>query len=104
MSFWRLLAHATARARVSHPAPTRLSGRWLHLSRVAWLSVATVGITLTTLSIPIFFAQVQQVCTGAASDNPCVHPQDLQALKQLGISPAFAATILIVPSLVVIPV
>jgi len=81
---------------------TRLSGRWLLLARVAWLSVAALGITLTTLSIPIFFAQVQQVCTGSASDNACVRPQDLQALKQLGLSPAFAVTIFIVPSLVVI--
>lgn len=51
MSFWRLLAHATKRARVSHPAYTRLSGRWLLLARVAWLSVAALGITLTILSI-----------------------------------------------------
>ncbi len=40
---------------------TRLSGRWLLLARVAWLSVAALGITLTTLSIPIFFAQVQRL-------------------------------------------
>jgi hypothetical protein len=81
---------------------TRLSGRWLLLARVAWLSVAALGITLTILSIPIFFAQVQQGCTGAASDNPCLRPQDLQALEQLGLSPAFFATILIVPSLIIV--
>ncbi len=81
---------------------TRLSGRWLLLARVAWLSVAALGITLTILSIPIFFAQVQQGCTGAASDNPCLSPQDLQALEQLGLSPAFFATILIVPILIVV--
>src|SRR5713101_8425852 len=79
---------------------TRLSGRWLHLSRVAWLSVAALGITLTTLSIPIAFAQLQHVCTGAASDNPCLRPQDLQALEQLGLSPAFFATFLIVLTLI----
>ncbi len=81
---------------------TRLSGRWLLLARVAWLSVAALGITLTTLSIPIFFAQVQHVCTGAASDNPCLRPQDLQAMEQLGLSPAFVATIFIVLTLIVV--
>jgi len=54
---------------------TRLSGRWLLLARVAWLSVAALGITLTTLSIPIAFVQMQQACTGAASDNNCLPPR-----------------------------
>lgn len=101
MPFWRRLAHATAPARVSHSTSTRLSGRWLLLSWAAWLSVVIPGVILSILSIPIIFAQIEQVCTGAASDTTCLRPRDLQALEQWGLSPAFVATSNVVLFLVV---
>lgn len=101
MHFWRRLAHATAPTRVSHSTPMRLSGCWLLLSWAAWLSVVIPGIILSILSIPIMFAQIEQVCTGAASDTTCLRPRDLQALEQWGLSPAFVATSDVVLFLVV---
>jgi hypothetical protein len=66
------------------PAATelRLSGRWLLLARVAWLSVAVVGITSFLLTVPLTFAQLEQVS---------LRPEDLPVLAAWGLSPAAIA-------------
>jgi hypothetical protein len=91
MSFWRLLAPVPEQAQMSHPTHIHLSGHWLWLSRVAWLSVAALGITISLLSSPIRFVQLEQVCTGVACDETFLRPQDLPVLQQWGLSPTFYA-------------
>ncbi len=90
----RLTSRSTAaKSEASTPrTATRLSGRWLWLARVAWLSVATVSITSFFPSLPLSFAELEQVCTGSACDLLSLRPEHLPVLAAWGLSPAaFAA-------------
>ncbi|HEY7127500.1 MAG TPA: GAF domain-containing sensor histidine kinase [Ktedonobacterales bacterium] len=92
--FSRLTSQSTAaesHASTSHPA-TRRTWRWLWLARVTWLGVATVGLISFFLSLPLNFAELEQVCTGSACDLLSLRPEHLPVLAAWGLSPAaFAA-------------
>src|SRR5262245_32622275 len=88
------MSHAVVPATTPSPTTaaiqTRLSGRWLWLARVVWLSAATLLIASFLLTLPLTYAQVQQVCTGAACEGS-LRPEDLPVLAAWGLSPAFIA-------------
>jgi hypothetical protein len=86
------LVSATIAARSTTAKETRLSGRWLALARVVWLSAAALLIASFLLTLPLTYAQLDQVCTGAACGGIRLRPQDLPTLAAWGLSPAvFAA-------------
>ena len=93
MSFRRLPAKAVGYARLSMPATTRLSGRWLLLARVAWVVVTLLILGLNIGAIPQYHAVLQTVC---AAPVKCFSDQltvtDVQGLHALGISLAVYAT------------
>ena len=79
----------TTKSRSSRSAEdTRLHGRRLVLARVVWLVVVVFTLSIFTLSLPAYFAQLQTVCAGVT----CVYaygqltPGTSQALQNLGLS------------------
>jgi signal transduction histidine kinase len=97
----RLTSWSTAaegQASTPHTA-IRLAGRWLWLARVTWLSVATVGIISFFPSLPLTFAELEQVCTGSTCDLLSLRPEHLSVLAAWGLSPAaFAACAIVLGS------
>jgi len=89
------LSASASRIAARKSAQSRLQGRWLLLARGAWLSVAALGLTGPILSLPLNFAQLEKVCTGAwaaCRDNGALlRPQDLPVLAQWGLSPTYIA-------------
>jgi len=69
----------------ANPAQLPLSGRWLVLARVAWLSMVAVGITISTPSAWLDFARLQRVCRRAAclENEGLLRSQDLPTLEQV---------------------
>src|SRR5580700_8369795 len=67
---------------------TRLHGRWLVLARIVWVGVVIFTLSIFTLGLPAYFAQLQTVCAG----DTCVYaygqltPGTAQALQNLGLS------------------
>src|SRR5262245_13600852 len=88
------MSHAEVPATTPSPTTaaiqTRLSGRWLWLARVVWLSAAALLIASFLLTLPLTYAQVQQICTGAPCEGS-LRPEDLPVLAAWGLSPAFIA-------------
>jgi hypothetical protein len=67
---------------------------------VAWLSVATVSISSFLLTLPFTFAQLEQVCDGAACGLR-LRQEDLPVLAAWGLSPpVFAAYVMMLSGLV----
>src|ERR1051326_5583099 len=89
------MRHVAVRTTTPFGSPTakepRVSGGWLWLARVAWLSVATGSISRALLTLPLGFAQLQQVCTGSACDWASLRQEDLPVLAQWGLSPFWYA-------------
>jgi hypothetical protein len=70
----------------------RVPGRWLLLARGTW--VALVIFTLGTFfaSLPVYIAQLQTPCAGTACWYTQLTPEQVGALKGIGLSPgAYAA-------------
>ena len=67
---------------------TRLHGRWLVSAKVVWVAVVVIALSIFSLSLPAYFAQLHTVCTG----ETCVlsygqlTPGTAQALHNLGLS------------------
>jgi hypothetical protein len=78
-------------SRASPPA-AGLHGRWLLLTRVAWVAVAIAALAIVLFSAPITFEQYRTVCTAAAevcSTQRAVEqltPEGVQALREVGLS------------------
>src|SRR5687767_10784632 len=76
----------------SRPVDTRLQGRWLWLARVSWLVAALLTVGMFVAGMPLFFAELQQVCTAPA--NTCISrltPDVARNLAALGFSLHFHA-------------
>jgi hypothetical protein len=83
---------ATTPARSPTATEPRLSGHWLLLARVIWLSVAVLLVASFLLTVPLNFAEAQQVCTGSACDLTSLRPEHLPVLAAWGFSlTAYAA-------------
>src|SRR5215217_4282050 len=76
--------------RASPPA-TGVHGRWLLLSRVAWVAVAIAALAIVVFSVPSSFEHFRSVCTAAsevcserAIEQPT--PEGVRALQDVGLS------------------
>ena len=78
---------------------TGLHGRWLLLSRVAWVAVAITALAIVVFSAPITFEQFRTVCTASAevcSTQGAVEqltPEGVQALQEVDLSLRFYAAL-----------
>jgi hypothetical protein len=73
--------------------PPKLSGRWLLLTRAAWLAVAAAVLGLNVAGIPYAYMLYRETsCTSAAcADLGQLTPEGAQNLKEIGLSPGFYA-------------
>jgi hypothetical protein len=84
----------TAEASPRHEdSSNALRGRSLLLARSAWVAMAAVVLGLNAAGIPYAYALYQGPCTGAAcvDDSLRLTPEDIQSLREVGISPEFYA-------------
>jgi hypothetical protein len=71
---------------------TRLHGRGLLVTRVGWIALTLLVLTLSAIAIPKAYALLQSVCQpGAQCLGIQLTPADLHLLHQLGLSPGFLA-------------
>jgi hypothetical protein len=77
-------------SRVS-PPPTTLHGRWLFLTRMAWVMLAITALGIVVCSVPSSFEHYRSVCTAAseicseqAVDQPT--PEGVRVLQDAGLS------------------
>jgi hypothetical protein len=81
--------------RLSHRSGTpdkRLRGRRLILARVAWVTVVTLIVAFFLARLPVYYAALQTVCTGATCGNTQPTPDSALALQKLGLSVGAYAT------------
>ena len=71
---------------------TVLHGRWLVIARAVWLAVAALTVTLFVMAVPLRYAELQRVCTGAACVEPQLTLDDVRELQALGLSRDWHAT------------
>src|SRR5437588_3115824 len=88
----------TVHAQPSGETDTRLHGRWLLLTRVAWVGIALLSLGLSVASIPTSFASLHILCTDApaiCSNNGHITSDYLRAIQALGLSLDVFATYLV---------
>jgi len=66
--------------------PSPLRGRRLALARTAWLAVAVLTMALFISALPLRYAELQQVCVGAACTAQQLTLDDVRELQTLGLS------------------
>ncbi len=89
MSFWRLPARAVGQARLSMPATTRLSGRWLLLARLVWIALVLFVLAAAIASLPAVFAVLHLPCTAdsvSCNGNGLLTPGQIQGLLKQDFS------------------
>ena len=88
----------TVRAQPPGETETRRRGRWLLLTRVAWVGIALLSLGLSVASIPTSFASLHILCTDApaiCSNNGHITSDYLRAIQALGLSLDVFATYLV---------
>jgi hypothetical protein len=73
---------------------TRLSplrGRQLAFARTAWIAVVVLTVALFVTALPLRYAELQQVCVGAACTMQQLTLDDVRELQTLGLSRDFHA-------------
>jgi hypothetical protein len=76
---------------VRSKSETRLHGRWLLITRVGWVVLTLLVLTLNAIAIPRTDALLQAVCQPGALCISGLTPADLRQLQQLGLSSGFLA-------------
>ena len=83
-----------------HEADTRLLGRWLLISRGAWLGLVLLLLAIFVVLLPSYFAQLQTMCGGPTCALLQPTAEAAQALYQLGLSVHGYATFTFILTLV----
>jgi hypothetical protein len=88
MSFRSVPTHPTGRAQLSRAADTRLTGRWLILTQVAWIALVVCILGYFIASLPQTFVTLHQPCIGAWCKNATgrLTASQIHSLLQAGIS------------------
>jgi len=71
----------------------RLHGRWIVLARFVWFILVALALLVFVASLPVYISQLQSVCYNAACASVQLTPQALGALRNLGLTIGFYASI-----------
>src|ERR671933_36690 len=74
----------------------RLHGRPLTAVRVVWVAIALLTVVYFVASLPLMFAQLQQVCADPRCSPAALGPAHVRELAAMGLSTAFFAGSLVV--------
>jgi hypothetical protein len=82
-------------------ARTILEGRPLQAARAAWIIAAILAVGVSIASVPVTYAEDQVVCT-AGDECPYwrLVPEDLEGLRELGLSASFYAAYMLATDVV----
>ena len=69
---------------VRNEANTRLNGSWLIVARIGWVTGVVLTLTVFFASIPVYSAQLQSTCSGAACAYRQLSAEQAAALHALG--------------------
>ena len=74
---------------------TLLHGRWLLFARIAWGGLVVFSLAIFLVSLPVYFAHYQTICTGAAAacDSSQLSPESAKTLPGFGLSVTAYATL-----------
>ena len=72
---------------------TRLHGRWIVLARGVWFILVAPALVVFVASLPVYISQLQSVCYEAVCASVQLTPQTLGALRNLGLTIGFYASI-----------
>ena len=89
MSFLSLPARMIGETRLSMPATTRLSGRWLLLARIVWIALVLFVLSVAIASLPATFATLHRPCTlgnVTCNGNGLLTASQIQAVAKYGFS------------------
>lgn len=89
MNLQHIPAQAMGNRERSEKTNTRLSGRWLLLARIGWVSIAVASFSLFLLGLPSYATELHTICTtnrGACYLDGALSPVGLQTLHDYGIS------------------
>ncbi len=64
-----------------------LHGRWLLLARGSWITLVVLTLGLFFVSLPVYIAQLQTICTGNICAYQQLFPDQAEALQGIGLSP-----------------
>jgi hypothetical protein len=91
----------TAQQAVTPPVTdTRLHGRWLLLARFAWAALVGFGLVFFLVSLPLYFAHYQTICTATACASGQLTPASAKTLQGLGFSATGYATLILLLTVV----
>ncbi len=86
------MSHVDAPAETAHQAvshrvtDTRLRGGWLVLARVIWVALIVFTVGIFVIGLPVYFAQLQTICSGTACAYSQLSSEQATALRALGLS------------------
>jgi hypothetical protein len=91
----------TPRHVVAPARTTKLGGRWLQAARAAWIIAAILAVGFSIASLPVTYAEDQTVCTaGAECPYWRLVPEDIEALRELGLSASFYAAYMLATDII----
>jgi hypothetical protein len=81
---------------------TRLCGRWLLLIRIAWVALIGFSLVFFLVSLPLYFAHYQTICTTTACASGQLTPASAKTLQGLGLSATGYATLILLLTVVTV--
>src|SRR2546425_13328289 len=82
----QLQAHTDVNSNQQSAANASLRGGWLIFARICWLVLAVLALTVFVSSLPLYFADIQEMCNSYACDVGQLHLESALVLHNLGIS------------------
>jgi hypothetical protein len=86
MTQLRVRGHTVVNSDQPNSANARLRGGWLVFARICWLVLAALALTVFVSSLPLYFADLQEVCNSYACNGGQLHLESAQVLQNVGIS------------------
>lgn len=82
-------------------ANARLRGGWLVFARICWFVLAALALVIFVSSLPLYFADLKEVCNSYSCDVGQVHIESALVLHNLGISVGSYAVFALVLTVVI---
>jgi hypothetical protein len=86
MNIQQKVTESTQSSKLKDATDTYLSGRWLVVARMLWILLVAFSLSIFFVSLPILYAQLENVCIGNECFAEQLTPDTLRVLHDLGLS------------------